>query len=295
METQANPSVIIAVTLFKSAILPVLTAGLVAWLLGKFWVGDAEGEPKGDIASAVGAALGFCAGYWALSGFNEFPPILVQHWSPYFALLSLILFSAAHRFGWAGFIPALLIALGTILYLNLAPLIKQWESGEAAQHLGVLAIAWALLWSIWRFALPKQTLPEIPLLGVVTLTAASLVNVMDGSASIGQSAGVMAAACGGIFLARFAVPALGVGLPFYSVVLTVFGAMLINGLYYVEVDRTAIILAACVPLAALIYLIPGVLQWSVWKRGGLLAAVALVPLIVAVILLATKPVEAPYY
>lgn len=295
MEVQASPGAIIAVTLFKSAILPVLVAGLVAWLLGKFWVADAGDEPKGNIASGLGAALGFCAGYWALNGFNEFPPLLVQHWSPYFALIAWVLFSVAQRFGWAGFVTAVLISIATFLYLNLAPLIKQWESGETAQHLGVLAISWFLLWGSWRVAVSNQKLPEIPLLGVVTLTAASLVNVMDGSASIGQSAGVMAAACGGIFLARLALPALGVGLPFYSVVLTVFGAMLINGLYYVEVDRTAIILAACVPLASLIYLVPGVLQWSVWKRGGLLAVVALVPLIIAVTLLATKPVEAPYY
>lgn len=295
MEAQANPGAIVAVALFKSAVLPVLIAGVAAWLLGKFWVADGEGEPKADIATAVAAALSFCVGYWVLNGFNEFPPVLVQHWSPYFALLALVLFSIADRFGWAGFVPALLIALTCFLYLNLAPLIKQWESGEAAQHLGVLAIVWALLWCVWRFVLPKQPLPEFPLLGVVTLTAASLVNVMDGSASIGQSAGLMAAACGGIFLARLNVPALGVGLPFYSVVLAVFGAMLVNGLYFVEVDRTAVLLAACVPLAALIYAVPGVLQWSVWRRGAVLAVVALIPLIIAVILLATKPVEAPYY
>lgn len=295
METQANPTLIIIETLFKSAGLPLLVAGLSALLFGKLIRLEDKPPFLRSGVTALSAALGFCAGYWALNGFNEFPPVLVQHWSPYFALTACLLLTLSARFGLIAESLTILVLVAGCLFLNLKPLISQWESAALVQNLVPLGVVWMGLLMLWRVAPADDDFPEISLVLVIAMTAASLVNVLDGSASIGQSAGVAAAACGGIFLAGLLAPGLGLGMPFRGTVLVIFGAMLLNGKFFVEVDVPAIILAACVPLAVLVYWVPGVKDGSVWKRGALLCGVALVPLIIAVVRLATMPVESSYY
>ncbi|CAM2009775.1 hypothetical protein [Acanthopleuribacter pedis] len=296
MSPQADPNTIIMVTLFKIAALPLLVAGLVTLLSGK-WVLTPEKPPfLRQGATALAAALGFSAGYWALNGFNEFPPLLVQHWFPYFALAGFVLLSGAARLGLIAEGIAMALLVAGCLFLKLRPYImNQWETAEAAAYLVPLFGVWLLLLFVGRGVVSDKNLPEIPLLLVIAMTAASLVIVMDGSASIGQAAGSMAAACGGIFLARLLVPHLGVGAPLRGTVLIVFGAMLLNGYFYVEAGHTTLILAALVPFALLVYWVPGVKDWAVWKRGALVCGVALLPLVIALVILATKPVESSYY
>ncbi|CAM2064551.1 hypothetical protein SCOR_04220 [Sulfidibacter corallicola] len=290
---ESNPTGMVLDMVFKSAVLPLLVAGATAFLLGKF--GPRSLASRRDVTAASGLLLGFAAGFFALNGLTEFPPILATNWPPYFALAALAIFVwiKPERF-WFRFGGAVLL-VGLCLWFNLRPLIENsWETGTAAMWLAGLGSVWIATLMIWPFALGEDQ-AEQPLFLVLCATAASLVAVMDGSVSVGQSAGTLASAAGGLFLVRLVLPDLRFGGTLHAVFLSAWGAMLLNAQFYVEVAPLAVALAAAMPFFALLMKLPRANDWPAWKRAALLLGTSVIPFVIAVVYLIQNQNKDYYY
>jgi hypothetical protein len=151
-----------------------------------------------------------------------------------------------------------------------------------------------LVWTSSELQADEADGGEWWLFAVLTATGASLVAVMDGSASIGQYAGSLAATCGALFLARLLVPDLISGLVFRAPFLIVWFCVLLNAHFYVEVNVTAVVLASLAPLAIWITKLPKFRSSGLVLRTLFLCGAALLPIIAAIAVIALNQPTDPY-
>jgi len=275
--------------LLNTAAYPLLTGAAVSLALGKL-----TRIPR-DAAVAVALLAGFAVGFFAVSGFGEFPPIKVHEWLPYTGLPPLILFLVCSKQGQKVQAIAALVVVALVFWLDFAPITHAFSVPALIAWLIGSAIAWLGLWHVWDRSRDEQPRREFFLLFVVIATGVSLVSVLDGGAVIGQAAGSLAAASGGIFLASLLQPKLEAGSATIAVFLCLFAGLLVNAYHYVEVRPLPVALAYCAGFCVLLLKHGGLREASFIKRTSLTCLAGLLPIIIAVIfLLMNAPVD-DYY
>lgn len=278
----------------KTAVIPMVIGFLLPVILLKLKLGS-DFLQRGGLLAGLTATLGFCAGFIGIAGWPKVPPTLVQDWMPLLGLAALILalfFSGLNRPIRLGFGAA----LGALtIWIHFRPMLSHWAEALSPWLMGpIIFVVWFAVWTSWESQASAADGGEWWLFGVVCATGASLVAVMDGSASIGQYAGSLAATTGALFLARFLVPQLASGLAFNAPFLVIWLCALLNAHFYAEANVIAVILAGLAPLAIWITKAEFFQKGGLVKRSVLLCGLALLPIIIAVAILALNQPADPY-
>jgi len=155
----------------------------------------------------------------------------------------------------------------------------QWGGLEALLWCSGLAVLFLLLWaSLGR--LHETTAPTALLVSwLLTLLGTAAALALSYSASLGQLAGVLAAAVGGAWVATKGreTGAPGGALP---VLLVVHGGLLLSGIFYADLDRLRGLTLAVLPLVGIVANVrPGRSE----LRNALRVAVVVVAVLVAVL------------
>ena len=254
-------------TLTETVLLPMAAAVLMALVWFRI------GKPS-HISGALGLVAGFGLGFGLIAGFNEFPPVKMTNWLPYFALISCLPFAAFSkvRFGFRWLLPGLLIA--GFLFVLLKPFWQRWELWVYAAWFLGLAVVWLSLWMAWEIGFPAPDGLEARLLMVLSVIGVSLVAVLDGSAIIGQLAGVLVACLCGLFLLALKRPEIPLARAGTAVFFSLFGSFLVMAYFYVEVDPLAVGLACLPPLCCLGVRLPWYRRRLPWQRYLVLVGAA---------------------
>lgn len=278
----------------KTAIVPLVIGFLLPVALSKLKIGG-DALQRGGLLAGLTAWLGFSVGYIGIAGFPEIPPTLVQDWMPLIGLTGLIV-----AIFFSGLDFSIRLGLGAVLglltiWLHFRPLLDYWSEGLNPWLLGGIIFAlWMAVWASWEAQSEAADGGEWWLFAVLTATGASLVAVMDGSASIGQYAGSLAATCGALFLARFLVPKLSSGTVFHAPFLLIWLCVLLNARFYAEAQVIAVLLVSLAPMAIWITKLKAFKQAGLVVRTLMLCGVAAIPIAAALVLLALNQPTDPY-
>jgi len=266
--------------MLQSALYPMLAAGAVTLLLCKV-----VGRTERDYITAIGLCAGFVTGFFAISGFASFPPLRVADWTPYVVITATLLFSLFSGRKLIFRLAAAALFILAMSWLYLRPLLRSWSTTQDLSWMAVCSSLLLLLWLAWEWAGPKPQKRELPLLMVVIATGASVVTLIGSSAKLAQISGALAASCGALFLVSFVCPKLKLGSAAIGVFLTALAGQLINAHFYVEVSWIALCLIYISGFAILLTRLPRLARLSMPLRSGVVLAAALVPIVIAVLLM----------
>lgn len=273
--------------ILKSAVFPLLAGVISALFLNKFSKGEGRDWP-----AALSLIIGFSTGFFAISGFNGFPPVNVTDWLPYtgiFIFLAMLPFAKPAMASIAGF-----LAMAPIVWVHVQPRLQALSTGKFALLAAGVLVALALVLLVWNKADKEADKPEIFLFMVMSATAISLC-CLYGSAKTAQLAGVLASASGGIFLISFFKPTLRSGPITRAVFIAIFGGLATQAWIYAEISMIAIALTLVTALLVLLLRLPGFAKMAVWKRWALVIVASSLPIIPAIIYLAKTAVSDDYY
>lgn len=279
---------------FKTAIVPLVIGFVLPVVIAKLNLGG-ETLQRGGLLAGIAASLGFCAGFTGISGFPEIPPTLIQDWMPLLCVSALIV-----ALFFSGLELVFRLAFGVVfgfltIWLHFRPLLQYWSESFSPGVTGVIIIVvWMLVWLSWETQADAADGGEWWLYSVLIATGASLVAVMDGSASIGQYAGSLAASCGALFLARFLAPKLVSGMAFRAPFLMVWFATLLNARFYAEAHAGAVLLASLAPLSIWVTNLKAFQKGGLIVRTLILCGAAAIPIMAAIALLVLNQPTDPY-
>lgn len=267
-----------------------LPAGLSGLLYGAGWRLWRR-RPAGAAAwvPPVALGVGFIAGFIALEGWPGLLPLEVAGWLPWLGLGALL--AGVGRVVRLPAAPVLRLAVAVAIpLLTLRPFIEHRWDGLAAT-LWVTGLAAGLFMLGWGLDQLAARCPgvRVPLALWTTVTAAAVCIAIAGSARLFQLTAILSAA-----LAAALVASLLRGNASQdggsTVAFSLFGALLINGFFYLDdLPVAAALLLAAAPLGA----------WTARRgngsaRAALAAAAVLVPLATAVALTVAAMPDDPY-
>lgn len=271
--------------LLRTALYPQLVSIIVGFFLAGML---ARSVKLKDMGVGLALAAGFVCGFLTIVGWVPMPPIQITHWLLWFAIGGFVVFTMINadnpRIGfWIG-----TVLFAAIPYLLLKPFYGRWDQTTSLLWVVGLTLGFFLL--NLAVQVPQRKQKELAgfLILIVAATGASLVNVLDGGALNGQLGGVLAAACGGLFIVRCFSKEICIGPVTLGVFLALFGSLLILGYFYVEVAPYALILVALSPLALWLRNMPFLAVMGQTKRTVVLVVIAALPVLIAVATLAVK-------
>lgn len=275
----------------KTAVLPVVVSAGLGFALAKW---RAPFLKDRDWQAGLALSAGICAAFFAFAGFREFPPKMMSYWLPFLTLPALITFTAAVPFPKPVRAAVALLSLAGLIYHHMHPLASFYEGSQVWLYMGavwLIAGAWMHVWDR-----PAGTMGEAKelLVLVVAAAACSLVAVNDGSAFIGQAAGLVSASVGGLFLARVFGKDLQLGFATVGIFFVCLTSLWINAYFYAEVDLVACLLGAAVPLVLFAKHLPFYKGMNDWKQGAFLVGLAVIPAAIAVIKVMTATESGAY-
>ena len=277
----------IVIPLLKTALLPMVVGGTLAWILQKR-VGDRTQEL--DWVAGLSLLTGYLAGFFAISGFN-FPPVLINDWLPYTLLLFLPVLVFVIRRSELVFILTALLAFGVATFIHVRPRFQVWSAGEGAIWFLIYLIPWFLLWLAWHWATkPKTDLQDgqgeaTTLIFVVMMATAISMACIYGSAKMSQLAGCLGSVSGGLYLLRLIEPQLKIGSIVAGLSVMLVGGVMIQAHIYAEIAPLALGLVLLASLTVLSLRIPGFTGWAFWKKLAFAVIVNAIPIAVALIYL----------
>ncbi len=284
-----DASRMVLLPLFNSAVLPLLVSLFTAGLLLRYWKGTFDWVP------GLALFLGALAGIWAVAGNGFFQPVKISDWLPAIGLFGLLvgmMLAPLPR----KFRPVIwILAILAVLWLLYRPLIVQWESKQTLHWFLVFCLPWLLSWTMLDWSQTADESPRVLLASIVTATGISLICVLDGSVFIGQLAGVLGSACGGLFLLTLKIRKLVIGPVFAAVYTLLAGSLLVNAYHYVEVSWLAIFFVWLSFFAISAVKLPFYQKRAIWQRAFMIVCLALVPTIAAVIHLLILAKSDAYY
>ena len=272
--------------ILKSAVFPLLGGGLTALVLGRFFKNHGR-----DWITALSLVIGFSIGYFAISGFNGFPPVNVADWLPY---TGGAVFLAVLPFvnGKGARIAASLVLL-PVIWVQFKPRLQSLSATEFTLWMAGLFLVLLVVLLIWEWADKAPQQPELLLFMVMTATSVSLC-CLFGSAKMAQLGGVLASTCGGIFLALLANPSLKTGPMVRTVFVALFGGLSIQAWVYAEISPIAMSLVLLTSFFVILLRKLNFPSYPIWKRWGIVILATAIPISAAVIYLAKTVVTDDY-
>jgi hypothetical protein len=252
-------------------------AALAARWLTRHRLGASDSRSWGG-PLAVG--IGFVAGFWALLGWPDFPPLDANDWLVFLAL-PLALLGTLDAFARLPLQVRLASSTATVVGVLLLvswPVIKDFESGwpEGTSAVAVtcaLTIAW--IFSLDELA-SRRSAAGVGALLLATLVPAAAVLVLSGSQRLAQTAGALAAAVAGWALAQRALGAAGIAAGVPLIVGALHGGVLLSGTLYAGLSLANLALLLAAVHAAWLA------QPWVRRQGGILPALVQAALVGAV-------------
>lgn len=269
--------------IIKTAVVPTTLGAGLAYGLGKW----ALKKGVDDLVPALAIFGGAAAGYLLTVGMPDLPPTRVEQWVPISGLAALVLvalFVKIHKFAMPA---AMVVVMGMACWGIYKPLTRFMSVPEVLLWVSATVVFWAAMVFSERDA--KET-RQGPLFFALSMTATgiSLVSTMDGGIVVGQTAGALAASCGGVYLACLLLPDLRGGNITAAVFSSFFVVLLLNAYHYVEVNTVACILAASAGFGVLTLRLPQLAQKGLVIRTTAVALVTLLPTIIAIVYLLTQ-------
>lgn len=271
--------------LLRTAVYPTVLSAVIAFV-GAGFLGKTSRLK--DIWMALALAASFAIGFLSIVGKVPLPPVQVTHWLLWLAIFGWLCFSIlGHLPSWITRLVSLIL-FSLVAFLLLKPFFNRWSSiQEWSWILGLGLVFWLLY--LARVSVAADEKASVPLwIFIVAATGASLIHVMDGGAMSGQLGGVLAAGCGGLFLASLMSKDLNPGPVTTGTFVTLFSALLILGHFYVEVSPIASVLVGLSIATFWTNRLPVLPQKSTVKRFAIVVGLTALPVAIALIILVSK-------
>ena len=183
------------VTLIITSFAPAIITGICVLL---FTLRNATPE-RARAAAAIATGIGAIAGIALVIGANAFRPSQSTDWLAMCCAV-LVVFGALESFaikqGMARTVARLAIVLGLILFLLYSPIRNTWPWHTSATWLlGATALTVAL-WQVHDASTRRESNAIVAAILLLSLTGASVLMVLGGSAKLGQLAGAVVSAFG---------------------------------------------------------------------------------------------------
>jgi hypothetical protein len=210
-------------------------------------------------ALAIGAA--YLAAYVGLLGAPLLVPIQSRDWFPYFAVGAVVLGICRSLWVSRPFVRWLIrtLLLAAILMVLLRSQMRKEEWREDILWIGTLELAGLALWANLDGLAKHHSGVWLCLLLCVMAMGSGLVALLSGSALLGQLAGALAAAFGGLLVVEVFIKASDLTSGTIPVAVVLLGSIWLTGCYYGEVPPRAALLLWASPAAAWI--------GRFWHRG----------------------------
>jgi hypothetical protein len=256
----------------------------------------AAGTPSGwGGALAVGG--GYLAGHAALAGGPPVPPLERVDWLWCLTAAAVAVCTVAALLPprawlrWGLRVPL----AGAVLVLLLLPFLKTWGHGETMAWLAGLGAAGVVLWAALDSLAGRGPGTGAPLLLVVLALGSTLVLLLSGSAVYGQLGLALTASLAGSLAAACWAPSLLPPRGLATVVGVVLPGLWLLGYFYAEVPAaSAALLAAALPVAALVLVRPVRERLRPWQAVLVGVLALLVPVTAAVVTAYTASPPDPY-
>ena len=236
-------------TILLTVLVPAAVAGLFAFV--------AAGLPPGRWRSgmlAFGLALAWCVGWWLTVRAPRWPAVEAADWQ-FFAVAITGLWAflsplqeAPRPWRWLAGFAFFAVLFGLLLQRVLTGL---WpDLGALVWPLGLAALALVNIGAMARVGHSVQAAWTFFALMVFSVSASALL-VLSGAASFGHGLGLMAAACGSIWLVSWCLRRQVDLAPVALVAVTIAGGLLVQGLFFAGLKAwPALLVALAWPAAA---------------------------------------------
>jgi hypothetical protein len=245
-------------------VLPAALAAAVpvaAWRIAR---GRASARDSRSWGAPAAVAAAFVAGYWALLGRPELPPLDALDWLFYLAPALAVVGTAD---AWLRLrFPARAVLIAASVAATFVLVAWPLLGGEASARILVAgALATASIVALDALAVRISAARS----GAILLAAAApaaVVVMLSGSQRLGQIGGLLAATAGGMLAVNFALGSAAVGRGTVVVFGTLAAGLLLCSYLYAELQTADAVLLAIAPnMAWVAYLVP--------RRAGRLAAI----------------------